>query len=81
MLESEMEGIMLYLTLSTRQGIMPPAEVALRFVLDSPKAHVAIPATSSVGRLESNIAVSDGKGLPEDIDRQIRACYRRAVNG
>lgn len=60
---------------------MPSAEVALRFVLDSKKVHVAIPATSSVGHLESNIAVSDGKGLPEDIDRQIRACYRRAVNG
>ena len=59
---------------------MPPAETALRFVLSAPEIHVAIPATSDIGHLESNIAASDGKGLPEDIDNRIRACYREAVS-
>ncbi len=55
------------------------AEIALRFVLDEPRVHVAVPATSSGAHLEANLSVSGGVGLPADVDAEIRECYRRAL--
>ena len=54
-------------------------EVALRFVLSEPRIHTAIAATSNIEHLESNIALSDGRKLPDHLAAQIRACYRKAV--
>jgi len=58
---------------------MPAAEVALRFVLDEPRVHTAVPATSKVQHLEANAVLSDGRGLPEEFRKKIRECYRRAL--
>jgi aryl-alcohol dehydrogenase-like predicted oxidoreductase len=58
---------------------MSAAEVALRFVLNEPRVHSAIQATSNMDHLESNIALSDGKGLPDEICAKVRDCYRKAV--
>ncbi len=55
-------------------------EVALRFVLSSPYIHTAIQATSNIRHLEFNCRLSDGRKLPEDIARQVRECYHKAVS-
>jgi aryl-alcohol dehydrogenase-like predicted oxidoreductase len=57
---------------------MTAVEVALRFVLDSPYTHTAIPATSNIEHLEHNCSLSDGKGLAPEIVEQIRNCYQLA---
>ncbi len=58
---------------------MSAVEVALRFVLSSSQIHTAIAATSNIKHLESNLRLSDGRKLPDEICERIRACYRRAV--
>jgi aryl-alcohol dehydrogenase-like predicted oxidoreductase len=58
---------------------MTAAEIALRFVLNEPRIHTAIQATSNMEHLEANISLSDGEGLSEDMCRKVRECYRRAV--
>ena len=42
------------------------AEVALRYILSHPAVSTVIPGMRSVRNVESNTAVGDGKGLPED---------------
>jgi len=61
------------------ESAMSAPEVALRFVLSSPRIHTAVPATTSLEHLEANVAVSDGRGLPEELQRRVRECYRRAL--
>jgi aryl-alcohol dehydrogenase-like predicted oxidoreductase len=56
------------------------AEIALRFVLDEPRVHTAIPATSSLEHLEANVAVSGGERLPGELRARIHECYRKAVS-
>jgi aryl-alcohol dehydrogenase-like predicted oxidoreductase len=46
------------------------AEIALRYILSHPAVSTVIPGMRSVRNVERNMAVGDGKGLPED---QVRA--------
>jgi aryl-alcohol dehydrogenase-like predicted oxidoreductase len=49
------------------------AEVALRYVLSHPVVSTVIPGMRSVRNVERNMAVGDGKGLPEDQVRRLKA--------
>jgi aryl-alcohol dehydrogenase-like predicted oxidoreductase len=48
------------------------AEVALRFVLSHPAVSTVIPGMRSVRNAERNVAVGDGKGLPDDVLAKLR---------
>jgi aryl-alcohol dehydrogenase-like predicted oxidoreductase len=49
------------------------AEVALRYVLSHPAVSPVIPGMRSVRNVERNMAVGDGRGLPEDRVRRLKA--------
>jgi aryl-alcohol dehydrogenase-like predicted oxidoreductase len=49
------------------------AEVALRYILSHPAVSTVIPGMRSVRNVERNMAVADGKGLPEDQVRRLKA--------
>ncbi|MDQ5828607.1 MAG: aldo/keto reductase [Actinomycetota bacterium] len=49
------------------------AEVALRYVLSHPAVSTVIPGMRSVRNVERNMAVGDGRGLPEDQLRRLKA--------
>jgi aryl-alcohol dehydrogenase-like predicted oxidoreductase len=49
------------------------AEVALRYVLSHPVVSTVIPGMRSVRNVERNAAVGDGKGLPEEQVRALKA--------
>ena len=49
------------------------AEVALRYVLSHPAVSTVIPGMRSVRNVERNMAVADGKGLPEDQAQALKA--------
>jgi aryl-alcohol dehydrogenase-like predicted oxidoreductase len=49
------------------------AEIALRYVLSHPAVSTVIPGMRSVRNVERNMAVGDGKGLPEDQVRRLKA--------
>ena len=49
------------------------AEVALRYVLSHPAVSTVIPGMRSVRNVERNIAVGDGKGLPEDQVKRLKS--------
>jgi aryl-alcohol dehydrogenase-like predicted oxidoreductase len=42
------------------------AEIARRYILSHPAVSTVIPGMRSVRNVERNMAVGDGKGLPED---------------
>jgi aryl-alcohol dehydrogenase-like predicted oxidoreductase len=56
-------------------GIAPEelAEIALRFVLSEPTVSTVIPGMRSVRNVERNVAVSDGRGVPEGWRDRLRA--------
>ena len=49
------------------------AEIALRFVLSEPTVSCAIPGMRSVRNVERNIAVSDGRGVPDGWREKLRS--------
>jgi len=49
------------------------AEVALRYVLSHPAVSTVIPGMRSIRNVERNMAVGDGKGLPEDQVQKLKA--------
>ncbi|MDQ5830509.1 MAG: aldo/keto reductase [Actinomycetota bacterium] len=49
------------------------AEVALRYVLSHPAVSTVIPGMRSPRNVERNMAVGDGRGLPEDRVRRLKA--------
>ncbi|HEX2741068.1 MAG TPA: aldo/keto reductase [Rubrobacter sp.] len=49
------------------------AEVALRYILSHPAVSSVIPGMRSVRNVERNMAVGDGKGLPEDQVQRLKA--------
>jgi aryl-alcohol dehydrogenase-like predicted oxidoreductase len=49
------------------------AETALRFVLSEPTVSTVIPGMRSRRNVERNVAVSDGRGLPDSSREQLRA--------
>ncbi|MCA1848642.1 MAG: aldo/keto reductase, partial [Actinobacteria bacterium] len=49
------------------------AEVALRYVLSHPAVSTVIPGMRSVRNVERNMAVADGKGLPEEQVQRLKA--------
>jgi aryl-alcohol dehydrogenase-like predicted oxidoreductase len=49
------------------------AEVALRYVLSHPAVSTVIPGMRSVRNVERNMAVADGRGLPEDQVQRLKA--------
>jgi aryl-alcohol dehydrogenase-like predicted oxidoreductase len=49
------------------------AEIALRYVLSHPAVSTVIPGMRSVRNVERNVAVGDGKGLPEDQVQRLKA--------
>jgi aryl-alcohol dehydrogenase-like predicted oxidoreductase len=52
---------------------MTMAEMALRFILVNPDVSTIIPGMRKLKNVESNIATSDGKGLPADLVSKLRA--------
>jgi len=48
-------------------------EIALRFVLTEPTVSTVIPGMRSVRNVERNLAVSDGRGIPEGWRERLRA--------
>jgi aryl-alcohol dehydrogenase-like predicted oxidoreductase len=48
-------------------------EIALRYVLSHPAVSTVIPGMRSVRNVERNMAVADGKGLPEDRVRSLKS--------
>jgi aryl-alcohol dehydrogenase-like predicted oxidoreductase len=55
-------------------GIAPDelAEVALRFVLSEPTVSTVIPGMRTIRNVERNVAVSDGRGVPEGWREKLR---------
>lgn len=49
------------------------AEIALRYILSHPAVSSVIPGMRSVRNVERNMAVGDGKGLPEDQVQRLKA--------
>jgi aryl-alcohol dehydrogenase-like predicted oxidoreductase len=49
------------------------AETALRFVLAEPTVSTVIPGMRSIRNVERNVAVSDGRALPDDRREKLRA--------
>jgi aryl-alcohol dehydrogenase-like predicted oxidoreductase len=49
------------------------AETALRFVLSEPTVSTVIPGMRSIRNAERNVAVSDGRGLPDGHREALRA--------
>ena len=49
------------------------AEVALRYALSPPAVSTVIPGMRSVRNVERNMAVGDGRGLPGDQVRRLKA--------
>lgn len=54
---------------------MTMAEMALRFILSNPAVSTVIPGMRKIAHVESNIASSDGGGLPAELLEKLRA-YR-----
>src|SRR5262249_29618587 len=56
--------------------ILPPGwslpELALRFILECPDVHCVIPGMRRVAHVRSNIAVSDGRRLPDSLMKELR---------
>ena len=48
------------------------AEVALRYVLSHPAVSTVIPGMRSVRNVERNMAVADGRGLPDDQVKRLK---------
>jgi aryl-alcohol dehydrogenase-like predicted oxidoreductase len=48
-------------------------EIALRFVLSEPTVSTVIPGMRSVRNVERNLAVADGRGIPEGWRERLRA--------
>lgn len=57
--------------------LIPPEmtmpEMALRFILSNPDVSTTIPGMRKLKHVDSNIATSDGKGLPAELIEQLRA--------
>jgi aryl-alcohol dehydrogenase-like predicted oxidoreductase len=49
------------------------AEIALRYILSHPAVSTVIPGMRSVTNVERNMAVGDGRGLPEDQVEKLKA--------
>ena len=49
------------------------AEIALRFILSEPTVSAVIPGMRSIRNVERNVAVSDGRGLPDGWREKLRA--------
>ena len=49
------------------------AETALRFILSEPAVSTVIPGMRSLRNVERNVAVSDGRGLPDEQREKLRA--------
>ena len=51
---------------------MTMPELALRFILNNPDVHTTIPGMRQIRNVEANIAVSDGKPLPESLVQELK---------
>lgn len=51
---------------------MTMADMALRFILSNPDVGTVIPGMRKLKHVESNISTSDGKGLPENLLKQLK---------
>ncbi|AQG78172.1 aldo/keto reductase [Spirosoma montaniterrae] len=51
---------------------MTMPELALRFILSNPDVHTTIPGMRQLRNVESNIATSDGAGLPAELLEQLK---------
>jgi aryl-alcohol dehydrogenase-like predicted oxidoreductase len=51
---------------------MTMADMALRFILSNPSVGTVIPGMRKLKHVESNISTSDGKGLPENLLKQLK---------
>lgn len=52
---------------------MSMPEMALRFILSNPDIATTIPGMRKIRNVEANMAASDGKGLPENLLKQLKA--------
>jgi aryl-alcohol dehydrogenase-like predicted oxidoreductase len=53
-------------------GMVMP-ELALRFILSNPQVGTIIPGMRKIRHVEANISASDGRALPEELLRQLKA--------
>jgi aryl-alcohol dehydrogenase-like predicted oxidoreductase len=51
---------------------MTMPELALRFILHHPAVSTVIPGMRHIDRVRQNLAVSDGKPLPDDLLARLR---------
>lgn len=51
---------------------MTMAEMALRFILSNPDVATTIPGMRKIKNVEANMASSDGKGLPDNLLRELK---------
>jgi aryl-alcohol dehydrogenase-like predicted oxidoreductase len=52
---------------------MDMPELALRFILSNPQVGTIIPGMRKIRHVEANISASDGRALPEELLRQLKA--------
>ncbi len=52
---------------------MTMPEMAMRFILSNPDVHTTIPGMRQIRHVESNIATSDGRGLPPELLHELDA--------
>ena len=64
------------LPLEELAGGMPLTEFALRFTLSNPDVTTAIIGTTNPDHIKSNVAVSDGKGLPDEVVERVKSTHR-----
>jgi len=51
---------------------MTMPEMALRFILSNPNIHTTIPGMRKANHVKSNLSVSDGQGLPEELLEKLK---------
>jgi aryl-alcohol dehydrogenase-like predicted oxidoreductase len=69
------------LPLTDLAGGMPLTEFALRFTLSNPGVSTAIIGTTNPDHIRSNVEISDGEGLPNDVVERVKAAHRECFCG
>ena len=55
------------------------AQGAIRWILDHPEVTTVIPGATKVAQVESNVAASGLKPLPEETHRKLRTLYNEKI--
>ena len=60
-------------------GDLPPASVALRWLLRDPDVHTAIVGTTNIDHLEANVSAAEEGDLPEETLAEIHRRFKAAI--